>query len=492
MRLEIRCENRLGITQDVLEILVRHQIDLQGIEVHPNKLFIHFPNIEFAEFQHLMPEIRRINGVSDVLKVTFMPLELESAEYQNQLTSTTEKWLTVSINGELIRLSNSASGYFTRLLKQDLSHVSDWICGFNLQKWLEKQPSERLLTVAEIAEQTFQLELQPIWLNNNKGLKVFAGATIRFINGHSQYPNEQRANSICNSIVQQSAAMRKVVRDSKKLATNLHSVLLVGELGVGKGLLVELMHALSSVNNKALNVIDSAANDLIAQLDKVNLDACGGLYLKHIDRLSAAQQKNLLAWLLSNRNKLKLIKLYASANNNLTMALQQGIFNEHLFYQLADSKLLVPNMRQRQDDLCELTQLFVEQICFNSGLAPIAVAQDVLARLQAYSWPGNASQLKSVLNQAIVLSDQQVMQLDNIHIEEDQQEDELLTMQDYLENGLDDAVKQFESTLLRKLYPHYPSTRQLANKLGLSHTAIANKLREYGINRSTVKVARRS
>ena len=53
---------------------------------------------------------------------------------------------------------------------------------------------------------------------------------------------------------------------------------------------------------------------------------------------------------------------------------------------------------------------------------------------------------------------------------------------------LDGAVKNFEADLLRKLYPAYPSTRLLAKKLGLSHTAIANKLREYDINKKTVKI----
>ncbi|MBY0418837.1 MAG: transcriptional regulator TyrR, partial [Pararheinheimera sp.] len=53
---------------------------------------------------------------------------------------------------------------------------------------------------------------------------------------------------------------------------------------------------------------------------------------------------------------------------------------------------------------------------------------------------------------------------------------------------LDEAVRNFEADLLRKLYPAYPSSRQLAKKLGLSHTAVANKLREYGINRKSVKI----
>ena len=57
-----------------------------------------------------------------------------------------------------------------------------------------------------------------------------------------------------------------------------------------------------------------------------------------------------------------------------------------------------------------------------------------------------------------------------------------------LEDGsLDEAVKKFEATILRRLYPSYPSTRQLAKKLGLSHTAVANKLREYGIGKQRKK-----
>ena len=52
MRLEISCQDRLGITQDVLDILVTKEIDLRGIEIDPaGKIFLNFPNIEFADFQ---------------------------------------------------------------------------------------------------------------------------------------------------------------------------------------------------------------------------------------------------------------------------------------------------------------------------------------------------------------------------------------------------------------------------------------------------------
>jgi len=81
MRLEVNCQDRLGIAQDVLDILVEHEIDLRGIEIDElGKIFLNFPNIEFADFQHLMPKIRKIEGIEDVKTTPFMPIERE--QYQ--------------------------------------------------------------------------------------------------------------------------------------------------------------------------------------------------------------------------------------------------------------------------------------------------------------------------------------------------------------------------------------------------------------------------
>lgn len=51
-----------------------------------------------------------------------------------------------------------------------------------------------------------------------------------------------------------------------------------------------------------------------------------------------------------------------------------------------------------------------------------------------------------------------------------------------LDGSLDDISKRFERSVLTRLYRNYPSTRKLAKRLGVSHTAIANKLREYGLS----------
>ena len=103
MRLEITCQDRLGIAQDVLDILVTHEIDLRGIEIDPTgKIFLNFPNIEFADFQHLMPKIRRIDGIDDVKTTLFMPGEREKNQLSAILRTLPDPVFSIDAKGQTL------------------------------------------------------------------------------------------------------------------------------------------------------------------------------------------------------------------------------------------------------------------------------------------------------------------------------------------------------------------------------------------------------
>ena len=106
--------------------------------------------------------------------------------------------------------------------------------------------------------------------------------------------------------------------------------------------------------------------------------------------------------------------------------------------------------------------------------------------LQTYPWPGNVRQLENALYRALSLLEGN--ELGKEHIQLPSAATSISFVPEDFEGSLEEEVKRFERNLLKRLYPFYPSTRQLAKKLGLSHTAIANKLREYGINKKTVKI----
>lgn len=78
MRLEVFCEDRLGLTRELLDLLVLRGIDLRGIDIDPiGRIYLNFAELEFATFSSLMAEIRRIAGVTDVRTVPRMPSERE-------------------------------------------------------------------------------------------------------------------------------------------------------------------------------------------------------------------------------------------------------------------------------------------------------------------------------------------------------------------------------------------------------------------------------
>ncbi|SQD03488.1 DNA-binding transcriptional regulator TyrR [Escherichia coli] len=80
MRLEVFCEDRLGLTRELLDLLVLRGIDLRGIEIDPiGRIYLNFAELEFESFSSLMAEIRRIAGVTDVRTVPWMPSEREAS-----------------------------------------------------------------------------------------------------------------------------------------------------------------------------------------------------------------------------------------------------------------------------------------------------------------------------------------------------------------------------------------------------------------------------
>jgi TyrR family helix-turn-helix protein len=95
------------------------------------------------------------------------------------------------------------------------------------------------------------------------------------------------------------------------------------------------------------------------------------------------------------------------------------------------------------------------------------------------SWPGNVRQLQNVVFRAVTMSDSKILAPNDLDWAEGSRQVDDLSLES--EEGLEQAVQRFEANLLTKLYPKFPSTRKLAQRLATSHTKIAGKLRKYGI-----------
>ena len=79
MRLQIKCQDRFGIAQEVLAIFVEREINVKGIDAvtESGKIFVHIADLDFSQLQDFMPQLRLIDGVLDVKTTTHMPSERE-------------------------------------------------------------------------------------------------------------------------------------------------------------------------------------------------------------------------------------------------------------------------------------------------------------------------------------------------------------------------------------------------------------------------------
>jgi len=498
MRLEIGCHDRVGIAQSVLAIFVDRGIDLRGIELkQPGKIFINIPDLAFSELQDFMPQLRLIDGVLDVKTTPYMPSERERNEFETLVKTFPDPFISVDSKGQIRMVNNAAAQIMCASLEHIVGeHVGQWLKGFNFTRWLDGEEVLAQTRRIKFQEDDFVADIIPIHVADGDEAQVLAGAVLILKSearlGQQISAFKKASENNFAGIQANSSSMRKLIREAKRMALLDSSMLIVGETGTGKELLARACHAASDRADKPFMTLscaalpdDAAETELFGsgKAGEVNSkrgifeSADGGtIFFDEVGEMSAKLQTKVLVN----------VRIIGSTNRDLLSMVSLGEFREDLYYRLNVLGLNIPSLRERRADIVPLAELFVAKFGQRIGKTHISFDKECLEFIEHYPWPGNVRQLENVLIRAVSLIEGNIIMTSHLQLPAYTREHGYLE-QDF-EGTLDAAVKNFEADLLRKLYPAYPSTRQLAKKLGLSHTAIANKLRDYDINKKTVKI----
>ncbi|EOT3414994.1 PAS domain-containing protein, partial [Shigella sonnei] len=165
MRLEVFCEDRLGLTRELLDLLVLRGIDLRGIEIDPiGRIYLNFAELEFESFSSLMAEIRRIAGVTDVRTVPWMPSEREHLALSALLEALPEPVLSVDMKSKVDMANPASCQLFGQKLDRLRNHTAaQLINGFNFLRWLESEPQDSHNEHVVINGQNFLMEITPVY-----------------------------------------------------------------------------------------------------------------------------------------------------------------------------------------------------------------------------------------------------------------------------------------------------------------------------------------
>lgn len=244
-----------------------------------------------------------------------------------------------------------------------------------------------------------------------------------------------------NNIIFKSKAIADILATISLAAESNASILLLGESGTGKELMAKEVHLRSKRANQPFVAINCAAvpeNLLESELfgfekgafsgasatkkGKLELANGGTLFLDEIGDMSLSTQAKLLR-VLEQRQLEHLggvkpididIRLVCATNRPLNQMVDCGSFRLDLYYRLAVIPIQIPPLRDRKEDIMVLAEHFLKEINAKYKKSIRTFSEDTVNILKAYLWPGNARELKNVIEQVVVLNDGSVIEISHL------------------------------------------------------------------------------
>ncbi|MCA1048369.1 sigma 54-interacting transcriptional regulator [Priestia aryabhattai] len=306
-------------------------------------------------------------------------------------------------------------------------------------------------------------------------------------------------------LISYSKKMEKTLELARRVANVDSTVLILGESGVGKEMVANLIHETSDRKNSPFIKVNCGAipeNLLESELfgyeggaftgakkeGKMGLFELankGTLFLDEIAEMPLALQVKLLR-VLQEREVMRVggvkpvavnVRIIAATNRNLHEDVQKGNFREDLYYRLNVIPLSILPLRERREDILPLASYFIEQ--FNQKyLTKKTLSAETAEAFELYNWPGNVRELQNIVERLIVMSDGDEIQ--HLHLPEEitnlSSNRDKVQVLDIL--PLKECMEMAEKQLLRLAKQKYSSTVKIADALQVNQSTISRKLQK--------------
>ena len=325
-------------------------------------------------------------------------------------------------------------------------------------------------------------------------------------------------------IIGESQAMQNVFRAIGKLSSTIATVLIQGESGTGKELIAKSLHKNSPRHDMpfiALNMADipkelveselfghekgsftGAVDKRIGRFEQAN---GGTLFLDEIGDMPLDSQTRLLR-VLSNKEFYRVggdkpikvdVRIIAATHQNLNNLVSQKNFREDLFYRLNVIKIEVPSLRERKEDVEDLSKYFLKNYSDSLDEDLRVISDEALNALMKYDWPGNVRQLENVCYWLTLMSPSQNVKVHDLPSEvkefevtdipssswEDGMQNWLKNVSMNIESGLSEiAITKIEKMLIRTALERSNGKKNdAAQILGWGRNTLSKKMKEHGI-----------
>lgn len=312
-------------------------------------------------------------------------------------------------------------------------------------------------------------------------------------------------------IVGNSNAMLEVLKITSHVCRTESTVLVTGESGTGKELIARAIHYNSPRKEAPFVVINCGAlpenlqeSELFGHVkgsftgairDKVGLfqqAQKGTILLDEIGETAPSTQVKLLRFLQDGEirpvggNKALYVdtRIIAATNENLEKAVELGRFRKDLFYRINVIRIHIPPLRERREDIPLLAEYFLEKLLEKLKKGKRIFSEEAMHALMNYDWPGNIRELQNIIERAVALSKNDIINVDELPLPVE----EFVALS---RNPLqDDKRKSFivttlaeqeKNAIIEALNKYSGNQTKVAQVLGISTTTLWRKIKKYRI-----------
>lgn len=314
--------------------------------------------------------------------------------------------------------------------------------------------------------------------------------------------------SMFEEIVGSSPALKEVLTRVSQVAPTDATVLLTGETGTGKELIARAIHKRSQRAAKAFVTVNCAAipqtligselfghekgaftGALQRRLGRFELAEGGTIFLDEIGELPAEMQSALLR-VLQEREFERVggtqtirtdVRVIAATNRDLKAAMTNGTFRSDLFYRLQVFPIAIRPLRERKEDIPLLVEYFVDRYASKMGKKIRSIEPRSLALLESYLWPGNIRELQNVIERAVIVSENEVLGIDESWLPRESARAEAETGR--ISRITPEEEKTIIEGVLAETRGRVSGSSGAARKLGIPPTTLESRIRTLKINK---------
>lgn len=307
-------------------------------------------------------------------------------------------------------------------------------------------------------------------------------------------------------VASESPDMKKIIELVHHIANMEATVLLLGETGVGKGYMADMIHSVSNRKDRPFISINCGAipeNLLESELFGYEKGAftgalkdgkkglfetagSGTIFLDEIGDMPVSLQVKLLH-VLDDRTVRRIggtasfkvdCRIIAATNKDIKELVRAGQFREDLFYRLNVVPITIPSLRERKEDLLFLAKMFLDSMN-NKYKMKKTFSEEAIRALYDYNYPGNIRELQNMIERLVINTIGDTIEAEKI-LEMTEASSPSTQSEEF--TPLKEAVEQLERNMLLSAFQKYKTTRRVAEALKIDQSTVVKKAKKLKVH----------